>query len=207
MPFAIYDAMRERLPLALIAALLLLAAAANACGARTINKKTAHEIIVNHPSGAFDKDEVDVSSAGQTGPDRALVEVQLRAALTLKREGDDWAVDEVRLGRREWEKLDDLLAALAEIKIRAARAQLERVAEAAARYWTEHSALPGFTDYVSLSDALSPRYLSPLIRVDPWQVPLAAEPAGPDALKLLSAGPDRILGTADDISLTRSFPR
>lgn len=207
MPFAIYDLMRDTLPIALIVALLPLAVSATACGAKTMNKKTAHAVIAGHPSGVFDKDDVEILSASQIGADQALVEVRLRAALTLKRDAGGWAIDEARLGEHQWERLDDLLAALRELKTRSAQAQLEKVAAGAESYWNEHRALPGFTDYVTLADALSPRHMSPLIRLDPWGMPLAAEPTGPDSIRLISAGPDRISGTADDISLVRSFPR
>lgn len=207
MPFAIYDSMRDKLKIALIVVLLPLAASATACGAKTINKKTAHAVIAGHPSGVFDKDDVEITSAAQIGSNQALVEVQLRAALTLKRDGSEWAIDEARLGKHQWERLDDLLAALQQFKIRAAHAQLEEVAAGVESFWSEHRALPSFTDYVSLADTLSPRHMSPLIRLDPWRIPLAAEHAGPGSVRLISAGPDRIIGTADDISLVRAFPR
>jgi hypothetical protein len=65
--------------------------------------------------------------------------------------------------------------------------------------------LPEFKDYVALCDALSPDYLTPLIRLDVWQNPLVAFRAGPTSIRLLSAGRDGKLGTSDDIELTRNF--
>lgn len=116
-------------------------------------------------------------------------------------------MEDVRLGRESWQRVSDILAALEEIKIRETRESLQKVASALEEYFKKSGALPAFTDYVSLSDALSPAYMKPLIRLDAWRNPLAASHAGPDTVRLLSAGPDGKLGTADDIELTRAFRR
>ncbi len=82
---------------------------------------------------------------------------------------------------------------------------LDEVAAALERYRSKNGALPEFKDYVSLSDALFPDYMTPLIRLDAWRNPLAAYKTGANSVRLVSAGPDGKLGTADDIELTRTF--
>jgi hypothetical protein len=81
---------------------------------------------------------------------------------------------------------------------------LERIGEAIAKYQASNGSLPVFTDYVSLSDLLSPEFLTPLIRLDSWRRPLAAERRDSSSIVIQSAGPDGKFGTGDDI--VRTFP-
>jgi hypothetical protein len=165
----------------------------------------AHDLIVALPEGAFDRDDISIDSVSQTGANHAIVVAGVRVAFKLERIQGNWVIQEVRSGNGEWVKLDSLLRALNQVKSAETQKLLEQVAVAAEKYRTKNGTLPAFTDYISLSDSLNPDYMTPLIREDAWQRPLAAYRLGPNALRLVSAGPDGKLGSSDDIELRKTF--
>lgn len=175
-----------------------------ACGGRTLNKNNARDVIVRMPQEALQKEDVDVVHVRYVGGSEAVVETRLRTAFRMEKVRGEWVVREIRFGHGQWEKVGDLARALEEVKAEETRNALSRIAEAIRRYGKVHGSLPAFKDYVSLSDLLSPAYLTPLIRLDAWNRPLEAEQRGPDSILIRSAGPDGKHGTADDIR--RSFP-
>jgi len=177
-----------------------------ACGGRAISKKTAQDLIVQPPLGLLSKEEVYIESVSQTGQRDAIVEASLHAAFRFEKADGKWVIREVRLGKRPWESVDSILRALDQVKGEDTRKLLDQVVAAVDRYRAKRGTLPEFRDYVALSDALFPAYMTPLIRLDAWQNPLAAYRIGPSSIKLLSAGPDGKPGTSDDIELTRTFP-
>ncbi len=183
-----------------LAALLL-----NGCGGRAVNKKTARDAILGSPGATLTERDVGILSVTQVAPGEAIVLTDLRTAFRLVRVGREWEVREVRLGEGSWVKMDDLLRALDQVRTDDARATLAKIAAAIEAYRQKNGSLPKFKDYVQLSDALSPLYMSPVVRLDPWGNPLSAVLEGPDTILLISAGPDGKLGTADDIQLTRDF--
>src|SRR5207247_583286 len=83
------------------------------------------------------------------------------------------------------------------VKTDETRKLLDQVATALEKYWQKNGALPEFKDFVSLSDLLSPSFMSSLIRVDSWHHPLAAFKNGANSVRLVSPGPDGQLGTGD----------
>ncbi len=188
-----------------ISAALLCLIALVACGGRSISKKSARDLIVQSPASTFDKDEIYIQSVSLTGQRDALVEATLHAAFRFEKVDGKWVIREVRLGKRPWESLDEIARALQLVKTEDTRKMLAQVASALERYRAKNGALPAFKDYVALSDALFPDYMTPLIRLDAWQNPLAAYRTGAGTVRLLSAGPDGKMGTADDIELTRTF--
>jgi len=181
---------------------LMLSLVLTACGGRAINKKTALDVIT--AQGPFKQKDLDIKSVSQTTPGQAVVEVKLPAAFRLEKQQEKWIVREVRIGN-EWQKMDDVAAALNTVKVEETKKMLGRIAEAIDAYRRKNGGLPDFREYVSLSDALSPDYLQPLIREDPWGNPLVAIRMSPVNIRLLSAGPDGKVGTPDDIELSRSY--
>jgi hypothetical protein len=177
-----------------------------ACGGRTLTKKMARNQIAGVQGVTLDQQDVDIDSVNQTGGS-AIAEARVRAAFKLEKVNDTWVVREIRIGKRPWEKLDDILRALDQIKTQETRKLLDQVMAAVERYREKVGSMPNFTDYVSLSDLLSPNYLNPLIREDSWQRPLAASKSGANGIRLVSPGADGVPGTADDIELTRTFTR
>jgi hypothetical protein len=181
-----------------------LACSLTSCAGRSINKKTAHRVIVDAPAGIFDKEDVDIRSTSQTGSDRALVEAELRAAFTLEKINGKWVIQDVRVGKRPWERLTDILSALEQVKEEGTQAILGQVMAAVEKYSEANGSLPDFADYVSLTDVLCPNYMSPLIRLDAWRNPLFAHRTG-NRIRIRSGGPDGRLGNADDLELIRTF--
>jgi len=188
-----------------VAAVLLCLIPLVACGGRSVSRNSARDLIVNSPVSTFDKNEITVRSVSLTGQKEALVEASLHAAFRFEKVDGKWVIREVRLGKRPWENLDEIAHALELVKTEDTRKMLGQVASALERYRSNNGALPGFKDFVTLSDALFPTYMTPLIRLDAWQNPLAAFKTGSDTVRLLSAGPDGKFGTGDDIELSRSF--
>ncbi len=187
------------------AAALFLSMLVVACGGRTISRNAARELIVQSPVSNFDKDEITVKSISMTGQREAVVETTMMAAFRFEKVDGKWVIKEVRLGKRPWESMDEIARALEQVKTADTRKMLEQVASALENYREKKGSLPGFKDYVSLSDALFPDYMTPLIRLDAWRNPLAAYRVGANGVRLLSAGPDGKIGTPDDIELVRTF--
>ena len=190
-----------RVRIALLLCLFLLMG----CGGRTLTKKMARNQIAGF-EGTLDQKDIDIDSVNQSGAS-AIAEARVRAAFKLEKVNDAWVVREIRVGNRPWEKVEDILRALDQIKTQRTRELLGQVMAAVERYRVKVGHLPSFTDYISLSDLLSPNFLSPLIREDSWQRPLAAYKSGPDGIRLVSPGADGLPGTADDIELTQTFTR
>ena len=186
----------------LLTAILLLAA--GGCGRRTVNVDYAKDLIAGIPQDALEKKDVDVVKVTQVGGSEAIAETRLKTAFRLEKVGGKWVVREVRLGHGQWEDLGNLLSALEAVKIEETRKSLDRIAEAILKYRDSKGSLPPFKDYISLSDVLSPMYLTPLIRLDSWRRPLYAEHVDANTILLRSIGPDGLFGTKDDI--TRTVP-
>ena len=184
----------------LLSAILLL----TACGGRTMNANLAKNLMVEMPEEILKNNDVEVVRVSQIGGTEAVAETRLKAGVRFERVGNEWQIREVRLGHGQWEELSNLLQALEAVKTEETRTMLGRIAEAVAKYQQANNTLPVFSDYVSLSDILSPMYLTPLIRLDAWRRPLRAERVDANTIRVWSDGPDGKNGTADDISRTIS---
>lgn len=172
------------------------------CGGSHMNARLARKLIADNPQSLLNKKDVEVVRIIQPSGSEAIAETTLRTAFRFQKVGDRWEVKEIRIGHGQWEKIDNLEQALARVKIDKTRKMLDRIAEAILRYRKSNGKLPVFKDYVSLSDLLSPKYLTPLIRLDAWRRPLAAKNTDSGTILLSSAGPDGKPGTGDDIFKT-----
>jgi hypothetical protein len=142
---------------------------------------------------------VEVVKVIQISGSDAVVETRLRTAFKLEKTKNGWVAREVRIGGAQWEKVSNLEQALEMVRIEETQQMLERIAGAIIKYREAKGSLPAFKDYVSLSDLLTPSYLSPLIRLDAWKRPLEAARQDSNSILLQSAGPDGTPGTPDDI--------
>jgi len=172
------------------------------CAGRSIGNNHARDVILKTPQGALEKEDVEVTKVTQVGGSEAIAETQLKTAFRLEKVNGEWVVREVRIGHRQWEKVSNLAAALEAVKTDETRTMLTRIADSIRKYRENTGSLPVFKDFIALSDQLSPRYMTPLIRIDSWRQPLEAERPDADTIVLRSAGPDTRFGTPDDISLT-----
>jgi hypothetical protein len=169
------------------------------CAGRKIGNNNARDVILELPQSALEKEDVEVIKVTQISGAEAIAETQLKTAFRLEKVKGAWIVREVRIGHGQWEKVNNLAAALEAVKADETRKMLDQVAGAVRKYRESTGNLPVFKDYIALSDQLSPQYLTPLIRLDSWRQPLEAERPNAETILLRSAGPDGKFGSADDI--------
>jgi hypothetical protein len=170
----------------------------SACGGRNINNGSARGIIIGLPKETLEKEDVDVVKVSQTSGSEAVVETRLKTAFRLEKVRGKWEVKEVRLGHGQWEKVGNLEKTLELVRIEETQKLLDQVAISIQAYRKTNGALPEFSDYIALSDMLSPKFMTPLIRLDSWRRPLGAE-RQKNGIMIWSIGPDGQPGTSDDI--------
>ena len=140
----------------------------------------------------------DISTSGNSAVVVAQVETAFRF---LKDDHDKWRVAEIRTGDRKWEDVDTLVKALNSEKTSRARAELETIATALESYRRDHGYYVEAKTEAALIDRLSPRYLTRVVRVDPWHTPYEYEGTR-GSFSLRSNGPDGKANTPDDVSVT-----
>ena len=128
----------------------------------------------------------------------ALVESLISAEFRFARDKGGWTVAALRTGNHDWISPESLVAAANETKRKQAREEMDAIAQALARFRTERQSYVSSDSHAVLIDYLSPRYLSRVIRLDPWQEPYRYR-GERDTFTLRSLGADRKENTADDI--------
>ena len=128
--------------------------------------------------------------------------IQIGARL-VKEKKSDWKVSEIKTGKRDWINVETVLAAVNDEKRKTARADLEVIAQALEKFRSERGYYWVADKESVLIDHLSPRYLSRVIRLDPWRQPYIYQ-GQRDRFTLTSTGPDRKEATGDDIILSGS---
>jgi len=187
-----------RLHILLITLLILL----TGCASRKISVNSARDAIVALPQGILEKDDIDIVHVTQTSNAFAVVETRVKTAFRMQKVDETWEIRDIRIGNGQWEKVEDLEAALTQVKTKQTRLLLDQVAASVREYRGDTGKMPEFEDYVGLSDVLAPKYMTPLIRLDSWRNPLRAKAVNTDSILVTSAGPDLRYDTDDDISLT-----
>lgn len=130
----------------------------------------------------------------------AVVVAWVRVDARLLNTGKGWEVGELRTGNREWIKLEPLVAALNDVKQHKARTDLESIAKALEVFRGQRGFYVVSEKHSVVIDHLNPRYLSQIIRFDPWHQPYKYE-GQREHFTLRSSGPDGKDNTADDIKL------
>lgn len=156
---------------------------------------------IDVPSDAVRIQEVDPMPLPLASRASAVVVAWIRVTARLVNEGKGWQVSELRTGNRDWIKLQPLVEALNEKKAAQARSDMETMAQALERYRQERGFYVISDSQAVLIDHLNPRYLSKIIRVDPWNQPYKYD-GRRDRFTLHSSGPDGKDLTADDIQLS-----
>lgn len=156
---------------------------------------------VEVPSDAVRIQEVEPFVVPMASQPSALVVAWIMVDARFARDGKSgWRVSEVRTGNREWVTLEPLVAAVNEEKQKKARTELELIANALEQFRAERGVYVVSDKQAVVIDHLNPRYLSRVIRFDPWQQPYKYQ-GERDHFTLRSAGPDRKENTPDDIVL------
>ncbi len=132
----------------------------------------------------------------------ALVVAILRIDFKLVKEGKSWRVSQLRTGSSDWVSVDNLVTALSREKISAATTELRALASALENYRNEHGFYIVADNQAALVNHLSPRYISKVIRIDPWHRPYEYQGES-GRFTLRSVGPDGKQNTADDIVVSK----
>jgi len=149
-----------------------------------------------------DKD-IQVKEIVQSGDDQAVAEANLNMAFKLSRnKGEDWQVNALRLGDRNWLDIKSFRLALDEVRARQTRESLAKLLTAIKLFEQKNGKYPQVRNVVELTDLLVPNFLSEMIRYDAWNRELVFISSSSNSFQLISLGADGIRGTADDIVLT-----
>lgn len=125
----------------------------------------------------------------------------IEATFRLRRSDDGkWHVVEFTIGDVPSGDLEQIRAAVDTGKAARARAELETIRAALEAFRRERGFYVVAVDATVLVDHLSPRYLTRIIRIDPWHRPYKYE-GTLDRYTLRSDGADGVAGTADDVTL------
>lgn len=176
---------------------VLSTSAAGDLSAKEARRLIAHMAGIQLPSDAVRVK--DVSSMGNS----ATVTAQVETAFRFDKDSNGkWRVVEIRTGDRRWEDVDTLVKALNAEKAARARAELDSIATALDSFRRERGGYPEAKTESALIDHLNPRYLSRVIRIDPWHRPYEYEGTR-TSFVLRSLGPDEKANTADDVTVSR----
>jgi len=159
---------------------------------------------IDVPSDAVRIQEVDPMPVPLASRASAVVVAWIRVTARLVNDGKGWRVSELRTGNRDWVRLQALIDALNERKAAQARSEIGTMFDALRRYMLEHGFYVVSDSHAVLIDHLNPRYLSKIIRVDPWNHPYKYD-GQRDRFTIRSAGPDGKDQTADDIQLGATY--
>lgn len=129
----------------------------------------------------------------------AVVEALITAELRFARDSKTgWMITALRTGGHAWISPETLAASANETKRKQARAELDSIAQALARFWGDRLSYVASESHAVLIDHLSPQYLFRVLRLDPWHEPYRYR-GERNTFTLRSLGADRKENTADDI--------
>jgi hypothetical protein len=156
-------------------------------------------LAVQLPSDAIRIKDISTLSLPLSSKGSALVDALVTADFQFsKQQNGAWRVNGVRTGAHNWVDPQTLLDAVTEHKDQTARADMETLARALADFYKQRGSYVETKNHAVLVNFLSPKYLSRIIRLDPWRRPYVYEGTR-DHFTLRSLGPDGKENTADDI--------
>jgi hypothetical protein len=128
----------------------------------------------------------------------ALISSLVHLDFRFARESRGWTVASVRSGDRDWIDVRGIAAAVDQSKRSMATDELSLIAQALDKYRSDRGFYVVSDKESVLIDHLSPRYLTRVIRVDPWHRPYQYE-GQQTQYSLRSLGPDGKPNTGDDV--------
>jgi type II secretion system (T2SS) protein G len=168
-----------------------------------LTNKRARCLIAGLLGVALPSDDVRIKNISSFGlsigsESTALVTALVRADFRLARGAAGWQVVEFKSGARDWVRIVDLPSGIDQIKRSAATDELSTIAKALSEFRRERGYFVVSDKESVLIDHLSPKYLTRVIRVDPWHRPYHYD-GQQDRYSLRSLGPDGKPNTPDDI--------
>jgi ribosomal protein L22 len=133
------------------------------------------------------------------------VDAQIETAFRFVKKDDKWQIAEIRTGDNRWEDIELIARSINQEKTERAKAELESMATALEAFKRERGSYIISKEQSVLIDNLNPRYLSRIIRYDPWHKPYLYE-GTQTSYTLRSAGEDGKENTADDLIRTSNLP-
>lgn len=128
----------------------------------------------------------------------ALIGTLVQMDFRLARDQRGWQVASLKSGNRDWVDVRDAAASVDQLKRASAAADLSEIAQALESFRRERGFFVVSDKHSVLIDHLSPRYLTRVIRLDPWHRPYQYE-GQQTQYSLRSLGPDGKPHTGDDI--------
>ena len=150
------------------------------------------------PSDDVRIEDIDAFGLSIGSESSALVTALVRIDFRLARAAGAWRVTEFKSGTRNWVNITNLPEAINEVKRSAASEDLSTIAKALGDYRRDRGYFVVSDKESVLIDHLSPRYLTRIIRVDPWHRPYQYE-GQQTTYSLRSLGPDGKPNTPDDV--------
>ena len=171
--------------------------------ASELTTKRARCLVASLLGVALPSDDVrirDISPFGLSigSESSALVTALVRVDFRFARTARGWRVAEFKSGSRDWVNVADVPAGIDQIKRSAATDDLSTIAQALSEFRRDRGYFVVSDKESVLIDHLSPRYLTRVIRIDPWHRPYHYE-GQQDRYSLRSLGPDGKPNTPDDI--------
>jgi hypothetical protein len=164
----------------------------------------AHLLGLQLPSDTLRIKNISTLGLPMASRPSALVEAVVRIDVRFARDNSGWAVTGLRSISSDWLDPQAFVNAVDEHRKKKARAELEEIAGALEVFKAERGSYVTSDKEHVLINHLSPRYLSRVIRIDPWNKPYRYSGEG-DRFTLSSAGPDGIEHTSDDILVFGPF--
>jgi hypothetical protein len=185
-----------------LAVMLLSGGRLRTWAADSLDLVRARAVLLQLLGANLKPDQIRIKSL-KPGPvgDSVIVEAQVETAFRFApagRNSKEWRVAEMRFGDRQWESIELIDEAVRREKIRRTSGQLEIIAAGIDNYRRARGTYVATQEIGKLLDELVPNYLKTLVPYDLWGTPFGYQ--GDVAhYRLSSAGPDRQLGTEDDL--------
>src|SRR2546426_7430826 len=159
-----------------------------ACTSARLSHDEARRKIAEIGRSNLVPDAIEIRRIVSQSDTQAIAEATITLAFQFKRDnpGAEWRIQAVRLGDREWISLDELLAGINEGRRRATANGMQRLAEAVEKFRSTNGSLPNARNIAALTDILTPKYMTELVREDGWGKPILYEVMGPTAFRLTS---------------------
>lgn len=176
------------------------------CGSsHKLSNKITREKIQELGLVEFKDKELEIQRISQAGSKQAVAEVNLKMAFQLsKNSSNQWEIEAIRLGHRNWINVKIFLHALDISRGEQTRKDLHRLVTGIKTFENINGFYPKIKKTISivtLTDILFPQYLNTLIRYDGWGQEFIVQRRDIGSIRIISTGPDMVLGTEDDISL------